>query len=82
VTFNKFDLVKEVIRRFCFGPFFFEIVADPKRHPRLARRLYGPKAVVMLDYDTYDSIVESIDILSDDETMASLAEAEKELGIV
>lgn len=41
---------------------------------------HGRPAAVVLGYDEYESLLETLNILSDPETMAALAEAEADLA--
>lgn len=79
MTFSRFDLAEEVFKRWQFGPFWFELSTDPRKHPRLARWIWGHHGSAVLDSEVYESIMETIDILSDPETMVAIAEAEAEL---
>jgi len=40
---------------------------------------HGRPVAVVLGYDEYESLIESLNILSDSDTMAAIAEAEAEL---
>ncbi len=42
--------------------------------------LHGKPVAVLLAHDEYESLVETIDILSDDEAMAAIAESEAEFA--
>jgi prevent-host-death family protein len=41
---------------------------------------HGRPVAVVLSFDEYESLVESLNILSDDEAMAAIVEGEEELG--
>ncbi|MGC4850339.1 type II toxin-antitoxin system Phd/YefM family antitoxin [Micromonospora sp. DT15] len=41
---------------------------------------HGKPVAVVLGYDEYESLVETLNILSDDDTMASIREGEAELA--
>lgn len=41
---------------------------------------HGRPVAVVLSHDEYESLIESLNILSDAETMAAIAEAEAEVG--
>lgn len=41
---------------------------------------HGRPVAVILSYDEYESLVETLNILSDDDTMSAIAEAEAELN--
>jgi len=41
---------------------------------------HGKPVAVLLSYDEYESLIETLNILSDDETLAAIDEAEAELG--
>lgn len=41
---------------------------------------HGRQVAVVLSYDEYEALIETLNILSDDDTMDAIAEAESELG--
>lgn len=41
---------------------------------------HGRNVAVLLSYDEYEALIETLNILSDDDTMAAIAEAEDEIA--
>jgi prevent-host-death family protein len=41
---------------------------------------HGRPAAVLLSYDEYESLVETVNVLSDDDTMEALAEADEDIA--
>jgi prevent-host-death family protein len=41
---------------------------------------HGRNVAVLLSYEDYEALIETMNILSDDDAMAAIAEAEAELG--
>lgn len=41
---------------------------------------HGRQVAVVLSYDEYEALIETLNILSDDDTMDAIAEAESEFG--
>jgi len=41
---------------------------------------HGKPVAVVLSYDEYESLVETLNIISDDDTMTAIAEGESDLG--
>lgn len=41
---------------------------------------HGRQVAVLIGYDEYEELIETLNILSDDEAMDAIAEAESELG--
>ena len=51
-----------------------------RTHQRVEVTKNGRRAAVLMSADDYDSLVETLDILSDDETMAEIRQAEADMA--